>query len=358
MRAIFRTDASIKIGSGHVQRCLTLANELTKEGIRVEFFCRNLISNMKSFIIAKGFKVNESFFELSTKNQSPNNSKTPELDEKLDQLKDVSILKSLIKKKISIVIIDHYEIDFKWETAIRPFVNSIFVIDDLANRKHECDFILDQNRFEDENAYDNLIPSRAIKLFGPKYALLRNEFLVERKKGLVKRNKIKRIFVFFSGVDEPGLTILALQALIYKKFNHLIIDVVVGSQNPNMDKIKAITKTYKNMNLYVQVDNIAKIMKKADLAIGSGGVNAWERICLKLPSIVIEMADNQSNLISKLDRYNVINFLGHKDNITLNKLRNCIINVITDGNYNSEFSKVRCDGMGSSRVFKKIYNTF
>lgn len=286
MDTFIRVDASVEIGTGHVMRCLTLAHRLKKDGQQVAFICRGAEGECITLIEQQGFVV----YTLPPCYGSLWNFVT-EYWEK-DAYETIEILKQYNVKKL---IIDHYSIDVKWEHLVRPFVKNIMVIDDLANRKHDCDLLLDQNFYSDmETRYEGLVPSSAKMLLGPSHALLRDEFIEAKKHIKPFNGKVERIFIFFGGSDPTNETekvLLAIKSIIeqYK----LVVDVVVGNSNPNKLKIKQLCDGIENTHYYCQVSNIAELMAQADLAIGGGGATTWERILMKLPSLVIIIAENQ-----------------------------------------------------------------
>jgi len=187
----------------------------------------------------------------------------------------------------------------KWKPKIF-FVRSI---DDIADRVHDCDLLLDQNFYENlESRYDGLVPAWCKKLLGPKYALLRPEFR-EARKNLRKRDgHVKRIMVFFGGSDPTNETAKALEAIRMLNRPDIAVDVVVGSANPNKDKINKLCASITNVNYHCQVSNMAKLMADADLFIGGGGSTVWERCCLGLPSLIISTARNQNAIAVGCDQ--------------------------------------------------------
>mgnify|MGYP000594875175 CR=1 FL=1 len=264
-----RTDSSQKIGSGHVMRCLALSEELRDAGAVVEFVTHDHRGNINKQIKNKGFNVNllSSQIKLKLSHKLTEYEQYLGITQEVDADKTIQILKS---KEVDLLIIDHYALDIKWEERIRPYTRKVMVIDDLANRNHNCDLLLDQNYIYDKTRYNNILKSRTIKLLGPRYALLRRNFEENKKRHNINFNNIRRVFVFFGGVDLDNLTNVTLQALSQPKLKHLVADVVVGSSYPYKDKLKIEIDKHPNATLYTQIDNIAELMVKSDIAIGAG----------------------------------------------------------------------------------------
>ena len=322
IKAVVRTDSSQQIGSGHVMRCLTLAEELRDQDLETIFITRDHQGNLDEYIMSKGFEV----YSL------PNPNKY-DLQQNLDgyeqwlgvkQEKDAEETIQVIPDthtQIDWLIVDHYAIDQVWEKKLRPYTKKIMVIDDLANRLHDCDLLLDQNWFESkESRYNNLVPSSCIKMLGPKYLLLKPKFYKASKEKKSYSNELKHLFVFFGGSDPHNLTGLTLKALSKSELIHLEIDVVVGSNNSRIDDIKELADIRPGTNLHIQIDNMEEVMARADLAIGSGGVNNWERLSFQIPSIVIISAENQRETINDLYKHKYLYLLGDVNDITIDSL--------------------------------------
>jgi UDP-2,4-diacetamido-2,4,6-trideoxy-beta-L-altropyranose hydrolase len=291
MKVFIRADASVEIGSGHVMRCLTLAQELQGLNAQVSFICKDILGNLIYYIESKGFKVYR--IEMSA-----------------NEIHHVSAILSQ-HSPTDWLVVDHYSLNAQWERAMQPYCRRILVIDDLANREHDCDILLDQNYYESpEHRYDALVPKNTKVLIGPQFALLRKEFREARKTLRERDGTFRRILVFFGGSDPTNETIKALKAIQLIDKNHLIVDVVVGGSNPNQEEIAELCSTLPNFNYYCQVENMAELMVRADLALGAGGATTWERSYLGLPTLVVVLADNQKELTAAIARKEVILNLG------------------------------------------------
>lgn len=296
MNIFFRVDASVEIGSGHVMRCLTLADLLKNEQVSISFICRKTEGHMAELIKQRGYQVIMLDYEP------------------FDMQHDVKLMvNQTIDQQIDLLIIDHYGIDFEWEKEIRPYVKKILIIDDLANRRHDCDVLLDQNFFlHMDRRYEGLVPKNCQLLLGPKYLLLRKEFYEVEKRS---RTEVKRIFVFFGGSDPTDETTKALHALRQLELKDIEIDVVVGVSNPKREEIERLCVEI-GARFHCQVDNIAHFMAQADLALGAGGVTMWERCFVGLPSLVTIVAENQRNSTEDAAKVGAIELLGWHEDVT------------------------------------------
>lgn len=326
MNVLIRVDSSTEIGSGHVMRCLTLASKLKNRGAEVTFVCSELQGNLIK-LIARDFKVRSLIIpDALQKVRSAWEFFQRWLDFgwKLDAEYIIDYLNAN-QNKPDWLIVDHYGIDRRWECSLRPFVKKIMVIDDLANRLHDCDVLLDQNFYLNPQArYEGLVPHSCILYLGPQYALLRPEFEVWRKRLKKQNGFVQKIMVFFGGSDPTNETIKALKALATFNAKDIKIDVIVGNQNKVKRQIEDFCQGHLNMNYYCQVDNMAKLMVEADVAIGAGGATTWERLYLGLPTLTLVVAENQKETIHDLANYGAIWNLGWSGDVSVEKLVSAI----------------------------------
>lgn len=356
MRIAFRADASSQIGSGHIMRCLTLANKLCENGADITFICRDHNGHLFELIEASNHRlIRLPSSTSSTDGDSPHAKWLGATQEK-DADQTVEALKVL--GHLDWLIVDHYALDVKWETAMRSYAKCIMVIDDLADRKHDCDLLLDQNLHHDMEArYEKLVPLTCKKLLGPKYALLRPEFREARDKLKVRDGSVKRVFVFFGGSDaanETGKTLRAIK-LLGKK--NVAIDVIVGATNPHQQDIASLCAALPKARLYRQANNIAELMARADLSIGAGGGTMWERCCLGLPAIVMSIASNQQSGCEAAARSGGILYLGEAKSIGIKLLEQAFRITFASPWLLASMSKVGVllvDGQGDGRVTKQI----
>ena len=322
MRIAIRVDASASIGSGHVMRCLTLADRLREHGAYVFFLCREQPGNMNPYIEEKGYRVHR----LNLAGQSPG--------EGWDCLADAEQTRTALEAAgppVAWLVVDHYDIDEQWEMVERPYVKKIMVIDDLANRRHDCEVLLDQNYYPNmEHRYDKLVPSRCRRLLGPAYALLRPEFLEARKNMRRRHGNIERILVFFGGSDPTNETEKTLFALRLLNRPDIALDVVVGSANPQSQRIERLCTELPNAVFHCQIGNMAELIVKADLAIGAGGSSTWERCFLGLPALTVIVADNQAETTISMAEAGAIWNLGPAAEVTPDSLVQALQQILDD----------------------------
>jgi UDP-2,4-diacetamido-2,4,6-trideoxy-beta-L-altropyranose hydrolase len=354
-RIAFRVDASTQIGTGHFMRCLTLADELRKSGAEVSFICRDLPAHLVEMLVDQGI----SLLTLAVEPPAPPagdlvHSHWLWTDQVHDAQASLQVMGDVQRDWI---IVDHYALDHRWESLMRKSSNKIMVIDDLADRRHDCDILLDQNHDLDMNeGYQGKVPKQCRLLLGPRYALLREEFRELRKSTHPRDGKVRRILVFFGGVDAGNYTGLAIKALTGLELKDIAVDVVIGAQHPCRIKIEKICVEL-GYCCYVQTDRMAELMAAADLAIGAGGSASWERCCLGVPALLVAMADNQIEIAKGLGVFGACVYIGTKGTVSFSTIQ-CAIEELM-GNQDrvktisrQAFSLV--DGMGVGRVCQEL----
>ena len=319
LNIVFRVDSSDIIGTGHVIRCLNLADYY--ENYNIEFICKDLPYNLIENI-SKKYKVNIIKLQDNSKINSNINSWLGEPWEN-DCKKTIDIIK---KKNIDWIVIDHYNIDHKWENMIKPYVKNIMVIDDYTNRKHNCNILLNQQVDYNlgKKLYKNTINENCKLLLGNKYIIFNKKFFGILDK-IQRKKKINRINIFMGGSDPDNITLKIIEICvnINKNLeNKIIFDVIIGKSNKYKEIIKKKCNNLQNFNYYYDLPFIGNILLKADLCIGAAGGTSYERCLLRIPSLIILTADNQFTVINKFIEANVCDFIGtFKDNFKENILK-------------------------------------
>ena len=276
-RIVFRADGGRAIGAGHVMRCLALASVFSEGGWQVAFAVSGETKQSISALAHCGYEVAV----------LPDN----EADEE-----EAAILAGLWPAGMDILVVDHYGRGAPFQRACRPWVKRIAVIDDLADRPHDADVLIDSGA-ESGSLYRSLLPGSASVLIGPRFAIVHPAFRAARKSALVRRDgrPVARVLVSFGQVDVPNATAAAVAALEAAGFDD-DVDVVLGSAAPHLADVRE--KAGKRVRLHVDADDMVGLMSAADLAIGAGGGTAWERCCVGLPAILVEIAENQRGIIA------------------------------------------------------------
>ncbi len=356
MKIVVRADASLTMGSGHIMRCLTLADGLKQQGHDISFICRQHDGHLADLIGQKGFAV-----QLLAKSKTADFIKQHVHSEWLDasESDDFAECKPILQAlKPDWLIIDHYAIGKNWEQQAKRLLPNlkILAIDDLADRTHDCEILLDQNFGRKNEDYQPLVPSDCQRLLGTRYTLLRDEFASWRAMSLNRRKSVQppnNILVNLGGVDNDNVTLKILQSLntfVQQSTQAFNVTVVMGKTAPHIVRIQDFAKQANfPCHVIVNANNMAELMANADLAIGAAGSTTWERCCLGLPMVLIVLADNQQVIAKALADKNVVKVV--TDMAALDEQLPRLLSEIAD-NYKkfSRQSAKLVDGQGAKRV--------
>ncbi|MCX6535393.1 MAG: UDP-2,4-diacetamido-2,4,6-trideoxy-beta-L-altropyranose hydrolase, partial [Actinobacteria bacterium] len=340
MIVVFRVDASSDVGFGHLSRCINLAEVLRSRGNEVSFICRD--DELQSFRTLEDRLFATVLLPLLATGEVCNQQQ--DADQTIEALKEMSP---------DWLVVDNYRLDKQWEQMVRPYALKIAVIEDLPNRRHNCDLLLDQNFSDRSNdAFRGQVPDACELLLGPRFALISEEFKRIREIKTKPTNELKRIFVFCGGSDPQNLTQQVIDELSTAELSNIAIDVVIGAQNQNFNR-DASRKLKENFEIHDAGSRFAQIMRRADLAIGAGGTTTWERICLGIPSVVVSIAENQNPACEKLGSEGLVNYLGAQASLRPGVIRDAVIeakNSCASLFDQIERGQILVDGRGCERV--------
>jgi UDP-2,4-diacetamido-2,4,6-trideoxy-beta-L-altropyranose hydrolase len=353
MKVAIRVDASQRIGTGHVARCITLAAELKRQGGQVLFVCRHLTEFLRNQIQAGGHEV----ALLSRPVEGFGGDRPHGVWLGVSQNDDAADTVAQLRERAPFdwLVVDHYALDARWETTVREVVRAILVIDDIADRPHLADMLLDQNLQRGcFDRYAGLLPNDCRRLIGPRYALLRPEFHVLATHLPERRDRLN---IFFGGVDPAGVTVRALEAIAKAGLNSVPIDIVVGQDNPHRDMIAALATRMANSVLHIQPSNLGAIMAGAQLALGAGGATSWERCCLGVPTALVSIAENQKNSSQALAAARAAIYLGDIADVTAQRLARAVRQMLAHPRLLGAMSRraaALVDGCGTERVVEAM----
>lgn len=331
---VFRSDASIDIGTGHVMRCLTLAEALRERGDVVFFVCREHDGNLCSLIEQRGFVVHR--LPIGSSNaarvdRDPLHSNWLGAHWLEDAEGTVAAIRSFGVRP-SWLVVDHYALDARWECQLRSEVDRVMVIDDLADREHDCDLLLDQNLVDRPNErYIDKITEECRLLLGPSYALLQPDYERIRRGLLPREGSVKGIIVYFGGVDRDYLTLKTVDALVAIDRREIKVDIVLSSNSPQFQLVQERISGRTEMRVHTKLRSLAPLIGAADFAVGAGGATNWERLCLGLPALVITVADNQRPIAAELSKRGLVQWLGDANNVLDQDIRDALQIVLEEG---------------------------
>lgn len=314
LKICFRADASLQIGTGHVMRCLTLADALVAQGNSCQFISRSHPGDLIEFLRSRGYLVHvlpespvSAVRELEagqfSDDQPVAHSHWLGVTQKTDAEACAAILAEL---RPDWLVVDHYALDARWERSLKPYYRKLLVIDDLADRMHACDLLLDQTYGRQLEDYRARVPDDCELLCGSQYALLRPEFAALRPYSLQRRAdpRLCQLLITMGGVDKDNATGQVLEALRACSLPAgCKITVVMGQKAPWLAEVEQLAKDMPwPTRVLVGVSDMAQLMADSDLAIGAAGATAWERCCLGLPMVMVQQADNQRKVAQGLEQ--------------------------------------------------------
>ena len=356
MRAIFRVDSSSEIGSGHISRCLTLAKSLRERGFDCLFICRDHLGNFNSRVTDAGFHVELLPVDPKLEQDCPEKPYEKWIGSSViaDAESTISVLG---EKNNELVVVDHYGLDYVWEDKLRPYTKKIVAIDDLANRRHNANYLLDQNLVSNhQTRYSGLLSKDCVPLLGPEFALLQPEYSRLRPSAAPRTGPVKRILISFGGSDPANITGLSVSAFLKLGRSDIELDVVLGNGSSHSKQIERCASAHPNVHIHHSLPTLAHLMLKADLAIGAAGSTAWERCCLGLPSIVITLADNQKPIAEELARRDLVHWIGQNYKVDERDMIDTLIPFL-GGTSLEQWSKTCLDitdGLGAQRVVSAL----
>lgn len=377
---LFRCDASHSIGTGHVMRCCTLARELQKRGGEILFLCRrqpgNLLSLLGSEFRVAALPEREFHGDFSSRG-SPDDqfdcrSGLKSLDQEQDVVDCLDALNRLGLRQASWLVVDHYSLDIEWETRMieglkknGPLANvpRVLVLDDLANKKHYCDILLNMCFGAQHSDYNLLLPSRALRLIGPAFALLREEFRLLRAVSLRRRNRanLASILISMGGMDTNQLTEPILDALCEMyAFRSFSVVIMLSSRAPHVERLKQkILKLPFKCDIITDSIQVAKIMCDSDIAITAGGLTSYELAAMGVPMLLIPASEIEQKSAEAIAQYASCKILALHRGFMRSEIQSHIANCVTallemQTQAVSHFAEI--DGSGTLRVASEMEN--
>lgn len=359
------------MGVGHLARCKTLATALAPLCQHIIFICRDFAGQRTELLNGEQFTL----LMLPSQNQSdlsalqkPAQADWLGCDWQQDVTETTNALNNTLNTdSLDLLIVDHYGIDERWESALRPQTKAIMVIDDLADRPHDADILLDQTLHRSAEDYQPWVTQNCQLLCGSRYALLRPEFQAYRQQALHKPQtniQLNNILISLGGSDPQALSLTILQSFIRLKpqLPEVKVKLVLGAHSPALKQAETLCKKYDWLTLLIDCQNMAQEMLQADLAIGAAGTTAWERCCLGLPTLVLQLADNQKLIAQNLCEAGAAMLLTSNEQALSEELDFLLLKFNNQPQSLLPMQKAAfnlCDGMGSQRIvftIKQLFN--
>lgn len=304
-----RVDASATMGTGHLRRCLSLAQALIELGARVDLLTRRL-DNVAPQVLSgpaapEGLGIHwlpaPAGACISDEHGPPHQAWAG-----VQWTQDVEdVLATLRNDAPDWLVVDHYAFDERWHAAVRHGLGCrILVIDDTADRPLDADALLDQNWASDHRAkYTPCLRRETRWLVGPNYALLSSAYRRAPRYGF--HSEVHSLGIFLGGTDPGGASARVLNVCRSSGFAGPI-EMVSTSTNPHLDELRTACADTPNTLLTLDEPDLAAFFARHDLQIGAGGGATWERCCIGVPAIALVLAVNQAAVVPALDKLYVL----------------------------------------------------
>lgn len=332
-------------------RCLSLANALAAKGGQVRFVCHRLSGTLAGLVRQAGHEL-VALADGDAAGQ-PEDAPHARQGEDREAADARNTMRALSDRSWDWLVVDHYRLSARWESALRACAGRILVIDDFANRIHDCDALLDPGVVAPASSCrERQVPQGCRLLLGPGYALLRDQFARQRASVSVRRGPVRRVLILMGGMDSGNETEKAIRAVARIPQRTFDVEVVVGADHPALAQVRAACDRH-GYRCHVQVADVAAVMARVDLAIGGCGSSSWERCCLGLPTIGLTLAENQASIAKGLEERGAIVHLGDAADVSETDLAEALLGLIRDPQQLAALSAAALeltDGKGAERV--------
>lgn len=351
---LIRADANATIGIGHVMRCLALAEWAKDRGLKA-VLCTKF---PHPFLQQKLESLGGKFLLIPESDKPSSKAYAHSAWLKGDELEDAEQTMAAVQKLNCghplFIVVDHYALGAPWENVLSRLTKNIVVIDDLSDRKHDCNIIVDQTFGKEQESYEGLVIDDCKRLIGEKFILLRKEFSSFATNRI--KSKTPRLLIALGGAD-PHNHSLTLAKWIHESHlaNRLRLSILTTSINPNLHALKQYCDD--NIELLIDVERVASALKTFDLCIGAAGSSSWERSALQLPTLTVVLASNQKDIARHLHSVGATINLGEIDALKPSALTTSISSLLDHPDRSRELAKSAkkvCDGLGCDRVLDEI----
>lgn len=310
IEVLIRADAGMGIGFGHLTRCLAIGRHLIGRGASVTVATRAATPGITCRLNEVGAKV----IRLPA-SETNGSADAPVWTSEAQRADAADVALRSPAEGWDALIVDHYQLDSAWESEMAPLTNRLIAIDDLANRPHRVDVLVDQNWYgiNDHQRYEGLVDDDTVLLLGPRYAMLHHAYADARERREPVSTPPLSVMVSFGGTDVGQQTSKAVAELT--KHEDVRTDVVLGTELVLTDRMRELGN-HPRVRLHVALPNLVRQLSEVDLVIGAGGTATWERLCMGVPAIVTTVSENQSGVTKALHEAGMTRWLGTADEVT------------------------------------------
>jgi len=337
---IVRADASIAMGTGHVMRCLALAQGWQDAGGNVVFAMAQSTPAVDARLRSEGMEV----------------VRLKDLPNALEDAREIAAL--AYARDAACVVVDGYQFDSEYQRNLKNAGLKLLFVDDLGQCKHYfADLVLNQNVHATENMYHHREAYTRL-LLGPRYAMLRRDFRPWRRWHREITPNSHRVVVTMGGSDPDNMTAIVLAALRAVKVDGLDVIAVLGGSNPHADSLERFANQTSRIRFLKDAVNMPDVMAWADIAVSAAGSTCAEMCFLGLPAILIDLAENQTPVAQALGQKQIAIHLGSSKEVTAAEIAGKVQSLLLSAEqriYLSQRSRELVDGEGAGRVIAAIH---
>ncbi|OUC13629.1 MAG: UDP-2,4-diacetamido-2,4,6-trideoxy-beta-L-altropyranose hydrolase [Alkalinema sp. CACIAM 70d] len=346
MRLLLRADASAQIGTGHIMRCLALAQAVQDHGGQVWFVVaqcpEQFPEQLRDRLHQEGFTVVQLAVDAGT---------TADAQATIDHAQTL---------QVDSVAIDGYHFDAGYQQQLVQAGLRVLYFDDYGHGGHySAHWVLNQNSSAQVDWYRDRDAATTV-LLGTRYTLLRREFRAWRGWQRSHPTIARKILVTLGGSDPNNVTAQVLAALDQVNIDELEITVVVGGSNPHLSQLQQqIQRSRHQIQLLHNVTKMPDLITEADIAIAAGGTTTWELALLGLPSLVIALAENQVEITKTLDAQGIAQSLGWYSELTAPQMAEAMEELCRNKPRRQamgQAGQALIDGEGCDRVLMHLQN--
>ena len=336
---LIRADANARMGTGHLMRCLALAQGWKSQGGQVTFVTACKSDSLRQRLLDGGFEV------VALRRSYP------------DAIDWDRTQQALAAHPDAWMVLDGYHFTPAYQRRVKEAGHPLLVIDDMAHLDYYyADVVLNQNINAGELHYACEPYTRL--LLCTRYALLRSEFQACQTWRRQVPAIARRVLVTLGGGDPDNQTLKVIQALQRMAVDDLEVTVIVGVSNPHFHTLQAAAHDLPcTVHLRQNVQNMPEMMAWADVAVSAGGSTCWELAFMELPNVILVVAENQRGIAAGLDKAGAALNLGWYTEVTSGQMAGALLALLSDYDLRLRMSRLGrelVDGLGIQRVIKVL----
>lgn len=337
---LIRADATAAIGTGHVMRCLALAQAWQDAGGRAVFVMAEATPSVEERLRSEGVDVVRLSDPAGTEGDS------------------LQTARLAVTHGAEWVVVDGYHFGAEYQLALKKAGCKVLFVDDNGHAAHySADLVMNQNAYANEDLYRNR-ESETELLLGLQYAMLRREFRRWREQRRDDPEVGSKVLVTLGGSDAANLTVRVIQALEQLELATIEATIVAGGSNPHTRELEmAVSKSKVRLRLLRNVTSMPELMAWADVAVSAAGTTMLELAFIGVPTILVTVADNQRSNARACEKLGLAQDLGDLAHVSAVQLAAAVRELIVEPQRRLRMTRngrAIVDGLGAERVAARL----